>query len=795
MKKLFLLSVLVAVSSLVMAQTTFPDTVIGGQHYYNGSPTSFMFLPSTTTAANASWVQPKYNNNGYTMPTTLGVGTVSGTPTHRFITSTQFPPTTAAGRDMNACYGPCTSGAQTQLIRLHPAWDSDANPGTFEDTVIQMGYPAYSSGCSGKETQLINYHFIPDKNNSVLLVSYSFVLENLASHDKDYNPYFDMRVMDIQGNILGGNDPYRYYPTDYKTQGNLHLGTSPNWNWPHCRFFVVAEGNGNVGSYIESPLYNPNIYETPVVTNQYTCPAGCAPDAQASNIPVLTYAPTIVAFDLTEQAENHQPVILQIRVRSCWATYHWAYCYFTAKMVPAELKVDYCTGDPAVHLSVPWGFDAQSYRWYNGADENNCHYASEVEELAGYPYSFYVEPDPANPYWRCEATSSTGVPFKYEATVKYIDLRPSFTVTPAVDSCKYNIRLTNTSQIVVFTPDGQGGVDSAFQDLQANPNQCHWDFGDGTTTTGFKPCHTYTTPGPHNISFYVTDMDNICQSDTVVQQIAFDPDNVAIHYDTDTVSTCESKLPYRYKPEIFGTNELTTWNLSAVGDHNVNYSNALPEYHIRSNNGCDSIVKVRFDVLTPTVVIEQVGEDFCDSAHTVLQAFVSNADEDAIRYEWTFMDSVMGRTEILEAISDGTYSVSIVDGNTDCAATNLYKIDPCVPNIFIPNCITPTDDRSDMLQNDYVYLDQFVLRFITDIKFAVYARNGQQVYYYEGKKNAASVFEPTPQFENLPTEMSNRLVLWDGRSGRRIVTGVYTYTLWIVSGKQQYLYKGTITVL
>ena len=167
-----------------------------------------------------------------------------------------------------------------------------------------------------------------------------------------------------------------------------------------------------------------------------------------------------------------------------------------------------------------------------------------------------------------------------------------------------------------------------------------------------------------------------------------------------------------------------------------------------------------------------------------------------MQYEWTFMDSVMSNTQEMLAISDGTYSVHIVDGSTECEASTSFKIDPCVPNIFLPNCITPTRSKNEgPVQNDYFYLDQFVLRFITEVKFMVYSRNGEQVCYYEGRKDAEGNFFPPTPYANLPEEMNGRLVLWDGTVNGRVIDGTYVYTLWIVSGGQSFLYKGKLAVM
>lgn len=806
MKKLFILSFLVAVSSLVMAQQ---DSVVNGVLQF--SPHTFMVLPANPSSPTQNdWVKCWWASN---LPTTSSSSPSwqqgienPGSQTNRShrIYSATSQQQAQNDRDCLSCY-PLGTGYQKNL-KFPPSWNSDTNAGNLELQYMQLGYVG-----GNDKAQRIEYKFKVSEDRSVLLLNFSLVMEN-PSHPWTSNPYLDIQLLGENGSTLLN---LGRYPNDYNTNGNLNAGGTGNANWPYARFFVQAFGSGASQNFqTPSTITDASHHFSTMVLQE--CPQsaqqqlGCS---GASYNTINSYPYTIVAYNLKNYID--QVVILRVVTVGCGYSGHYSYARYTAKMVPHKLLVKYCSGDDHMDLSIPWGFDEThsfksgvnpGYRWLNGADSLGAQWfdPTDMEDprVLGGSTTFrpVLLPDPAKPYYRCEVTSQTGVPFIYEATVNYYDLQPGFTAQARVNTdhpdCSYTVEVTNTSKIGVIVPDGNGGVDTLWQQLSTQGDQCTWNFGDGTPdVTGFEPTHTYAQPGTYTISLHINDYERICVSHDTSQVVTIEEDFNKIHYAQDTVSTCESKLPYYYKPEIFGTGDLTTWNLNAVGDHNVNYSNALPDYHIRSYNGCDSIVKVRFDVLTPTVIIEQVGQDFCDSAQTILQAFVSNADEDAISYEWTFMDSIMSRTDIIEAIADGTYSVSIVDTNTGCAAANLYKIDPCIPNIFLPNCITPTDDRNDLFQNDYVYLDQFVLRFITDIKFSVYARNGQQVYYYEGRKNAAGEFEPTPQFSNLPTAMDNRLVLWDGRNGTKVVTGTYTYTLWIVSGKQQYLYKGSITVL
>ena len=670
-----------------------------------------------------------------------------------------------------------------------------------ESQYMQFFQPGHYGSEDNAQGQKIEYKFKVSDTASVLLLNFTYMMQDAGYHDWYGNPYVDIRVLNAQGQLLD----LGCYPNDYISNGNQNVGTAPgNPQWPYSRFFAQIQGSGSA-----QPFQTPSTLNGPHgKVKMQNCSASrihnCNSSYSASSDEVKSFPYTIVAFNLNNYIG--QTVILRYIAMGCHQTVHWAYSRFTAKMIPGKILAPYCGGDE-LNLSMPWGFDVSTYQWYNGTDSAHATLfypedASDPRVLPGSTmYHPKLMPDPSNPYFRCETESYTGVPFVYEATVNYYDLKPSFTVEPKAlttgKNCDLGVVLHNTSQIGIIRPDGQGGVDTTWQNLELSPEQCTWNFGDGTPEVhGFEPSHTYTQPGTYTISLSITDDERVCTSDIFQTTVALLPEYTEKQYATDTVSTCEGKLPYYYKPELFGSDNVQTkWDLNAVGDRQVNYSSALPQYNIRSWNGCDSIVKVRFDVLTPTVTIQQVG-DFCDSAQTLLVAHASNVREGAVEYVWTFMDSVMSKTDELWAMSDGTYSVNIVDATTECEASTSYKIDPCVPNVFLPNCITPTRSINEgPVQNDYFYLDQFVLRFISEVKFTVYSRDGEQVFHYEGKKTVTGEFQPPTPFANLPAEMEGRMVLWDGKIHDRIIDGTYIYTLWIVSGGQTYLYKGRLMVM
>lgn len=798
MKKILFLTVCLLSFGLVSAQQ-----VVNG--VYQGSPTSFMFLTPQTgnpnnTQWSASWVKPSYDPNDITN-FTAQMGVSGGTyPSHRFKI---YDPNNPQSLNNDNCFRQC-SGVSFNRPIMAESWNSDLYPGTYVDTVIQMGMPGLSSANpSGKHAQQMLYSFVPDTNNPVLLLNFAFVTED-AAHGYTINPGVEFAVL------------------QHGTNNFLSIGNyNNNPNFPYSRFWYRTPANNGTTDPENTPVARPT----------QSCPVQSGCPCQSGVNAIFTYPYTIVAFDLSQQARTNTAVDLRIRVWGCDYDYHWSYCYFTAKMIPAKLKVEYCGGD-SLKLHIPWGFDEinDEYKWYNGTDANHCTHFDPTDNddsrvIEGSTvYHPLLKPNPEKPYYRCEVVSYTGVPFTYEATVNYYLLRPAFFAEPKAISdsvprhmrtCDYSVVVHNHSQIGIISPKADGtGVDTTWQNLRLNPEQCTWDFGDGTPEVhGFEPTHTYQDTGKYAIKLHIQDFDRICTSFDTIDTVHILREYI-MTTDTlkDTVVTCESNLPYYYRPAVFGHdigNTATTWNMNVAGTIRTvkftGYSDTLvrPSTGIRDSvvpiiawNGCDSIARVKFDVLTPTVVINQVG-DFCDSAQTLLVASVANvSDEEDVEYTWTYLDTVLSETDELWAMSDGSYSVQIVDVSTDCKASTTFKIDPCVPNIFLPNCITPTKTLNEGPdQNDYFYLDQFVLRFITDVKFSVFSRNGEQLYHYEGKKTPSGEFFPPVPYANLPESMNDRLVLWDGRVKGDVRAGNYVYTLWIVSGGQTYLYKGMLTVM
>ena len=105
---------------------------------------------------------------------------------------------------------------------------------------MRIGNPSGSSKSAKME-----YSFIPDTLNPVLLVTYEGVFQ-APNHTRVQNPSV---LIQVSENNSDHNDllPLGYYPSDYITNGNNALYNDPNCpkntSWPYARYFYQVEGS------------------------------------------------------------------------------------------------------------------------------------------------------------------------------------------------------------------------------------------------------------------------------------------------------------------------------------------------------------------------------------------------------------------------------------------------------------------------------------------------------------------------------------------------------------------------
>ena len=132
-----------------------------------------------------------------------------------------------------------------------------------------------------------------------------------------------------------------------------------------------------------------------------------------------------------------------------------------------------------------------------------------------------------------------------------------------------------------------------------------------------------------------------------------------------------------------------------------------------SVNGCDSIVTLHLTILEPSVEIVPSG-DLCEDGELLLSA------------ESDYEDYIWNTGEMMPSITvtqPGMYSVTVTEG--DCHAEDQYKVEACEFSIYMPNTITPQGDGL----NEYLYLPEYVHRFISEFEIAIFNRWGEMIYW------------------------------------------------------------------
>jgi gliding motility-associated-like protein len=354
--------------------------------------------------------------------------------------------------------------------------------------------------------------------------------------------------------------------------------------------------------------------------------------------------------------------------------------------------------------------------------------------------------------------SETGAPFFYEAHIKSYYLEPGFDYVQKFDNCDLTVQFHDTSDIYTVIPaTSQGGTeDTIHQETQLIKwyvkrygNFQQFAVNDTMPTYTFDST-TVDDNGEAVIKIIIQDEEEKC-IDSLEKTIQLDLSALQKSFGTDTVYTCEEKLPVVYDPNYFGDTQ--TW--STEGTRRVKYESL-------AWNGCDSLVDVTLFIRKPKVTVA-FDLDFCDEFTTTLSA---ESESDVSEYRWSTGET----TRSITVTTPGTYSVVITD-EEGCISDppGTITIPACKPFLNLANSITPSN--MDGI-NDYFSIPQSNL--IEELEFTVFNRNGDIVYH-----------------------TTNKGFQWNGsENGKLFVGATYTYTLRIVDYEGvSSNHKGSITVL
>ena len=634
--------------------------------------------------------------------------------------------------------GPASASSQ-HTIHYLPEPDPRTNNGLItvppcELYSVRLGNWNTSYGCES-----ISYDFAVDTADAdILLLKYAAVLQNPSGHSYDEQPRFDFEILDQNGNQID----------------------------PTCGAASFVSGNTTTG-------WNEITY---------------------SGESLFWKDWTYVGFDVS--AYHGQTVRVRMTTYDCNQAGHFGYAYFTLNCKRRVIIAESCGEMLSNTYTAPAGFN---YAWY---------YEMNPSQIISHDQSVTITGATGSSVLCCHVSftenPSCGFELRTTMTARY----PLARFAPQRDSCTWSFAMNNTSTITSdgVTPLGNGEVCET----------AHWDFGDGTTSDEYNPTHEFPGPGVYTVrlisglahdqcqdtAYYTVDIlsnnpnitgpTDACQHQMITlhgsggstyewysngqllstnSSLVIDPEETAT-YTLHSFAADGCEVTVSHDVTVRPTSESALTDEICYGESynrngftlgpQLNAGTFTPQIVLPNQYGCDSTVTLTLTVkpLPNTSLGRAFNHCFEDFGDAVLQV----PESDCSSYHW----STGATTQFISVSEGGTYSVTATkDGCENSGEITIYDV--CPFNIYLPNCITPTNVDGI---NDVFCLP--TVKDIVEFHIYIFDRWGKLVYTSDD-----------PHFQ------------WDGSiNGKIRSNAVYNYRIDILtSGAEKRLLKGTLTVL
>lgn len=275
----------------------------------------------------------------------------------------------------------------------------------------------------------------------------------------------------------------------------------------------------------------------------------------------------------------------------------------------------------------------------------------------------------------------------------------TLTATDAVSGCSASatqVVPVNTSPVAAFAPNpGDGCVDLAvqLQNTSTNAQFYQWDLGDGNSTTGFAPAHTYTSPGTYTVTLVAENVNGCTDS----QQA-----NVVVHplpsasFALSQSSSCEAPVDVQLSNTSSGAQSFA-WDLgngtsTAVNQPVATYTE-VGTYSIAltatNQYGCTDEAVASFTVHpTPVASFTATPQPGCEDYPIAFDNTSTNANS----YRWRFGDGNQSTAEdpVHSYAQAGIYNVLLIANGAGGCADTLNAFGSIIVNPT-PNAAFSTD--------------------------------------------------------------------------------------------------------
>lgn len=229
------------------------------------------------------------------------------------------------------------------------------------------------------------------------------------------------------------------------------------------------------------------------------------------------------------------------------------------------------------------------------------------------------------------------------------------------------------------------GTPVTFTDLSTSgPNAWFWDFGDGGTSTGENPTHTYTTPGTYTVKLRAANSGSCMDSVSKTAYITISNSPTAAFTGTN-LSGC--KTPHTVAFQNSSTNAVSWfWDF---GDGNTSTQQSPAHTYTTTGSFDVSLTVTNADSCTNTLtlpayvnVIAPEAQLFADTVQGCLPLTVNFADsstaQNIVSWFWDFGDGQTSTQQhpVHTYTAEGDYDVSLVivnnQGCTDTIVRSSY---------------------------------------------------------------------------------------------------------------------------
>lgn len=278
----------------------------------------------------------------------------------------------------------------------------------------------------------------------------------------------------------------------------------------------------------------------------------------------------------------------------------------------------------------------------------------------------------------------------------------------------------------------------------ANATSYEWDFGDGNTTTGTNPSHTYTTGGTFNVQMVAVNP-NACKTrDTVNLQVIVDTNSIKADFDYSKTDSCTSFATNFTNTSKYGNNPNNATFQWIFGDGS-SFTGANPTTHTYADSG------------TYTVTLIMTDPDACNSPDTVQKIISFNNKFVKAEFEAPEVICERSTAVLLNKSSNAvTYLWDFGNGNTsnsinpeplyDTAGT--YKIKLYTYNPETCNGVDSIEKTIEVKSTPYASFRHTPIIPETNepITFTNYSERATSYIWDFGDGTGSGVFNPEPKF-------------------------------------------------